>query len=74
MKVYIVVDSFNGTDCDSTMEVHSVWDDELVAKAVAESMYACYVRDYEVDSVLPLYAKEAYEKLLKKNAKTKKVN
>lgn len=67
MKVYLVTDGFSGTDADCQCETpFAVYSDEMIAKAVANSMYAHSVSEFEVQTELPEYAREAYEKLKKK--------
>lgn len=61
------MDMFTGTDNGGDISVDSVWTNEKIAYAVANSKYAHSVMDYEVNEgdEVPEYAKEAYDKIIK---------
>jgi hypothetical protein len=75
MKIFIVKDSFHGTDADCSCDtVSSVWLDENIAKAVAASGYQNSVDEYEVNEneTVPEYAKDHYEAVLRLQKRGKK--
>lgn len=61
MKVYVVLDNFQGTDsdCDCGVPV-TVWFDKDLAEQEAKARYAHSIEEFEVSTELSEYAKTKY--------------
>lgn len=70
MKVYCVIDNYQGTDSESScITLDSIWEDKEVAEAVAEARFALRLEEFEVYPIgteVPGYAEEAYKKIIKR--------